>query len=102
MSGPDGKNVPLINITWEQFQTWQRWDEYPERSDNPPMTVDMTFWYQNKEYYLDSINHQYAILSNNWEIIASNANFLTLLNKPIEQWDNKSFHELIEEMAFVN
>ncbi len=99
MSGPDGKKN-MIKLTWEQFQSWQRWDEYPERKFNPPITVDMTFFYQNKIYYLDSVNHEYAILTEQWETLASDNNFLKLLNKPIKEWDEKSFHELLGEMYF--
>lgn len=103
MSGTDGsKNKNLVNITWSQFQAWQRWDEYPERNDNPPMTVDMTFWYQTKLYYLDCIDHEYAILTEDWKPLAKDSNFLRLLHKPIKQWHDKSFYELINQLLFKN
>lgn len=103
MSGADGsKNSSLVNVTWEQFQSWQRWDEFPERSENPPMTVDMTFWYRGEKYYLDCVNHEYAILTEKWRCIASDKNFLRLLNKPIERWNEKSFHEIVAALRFVN
>ena len=66
------------------------------------MTVDMTFWYKDNKYYLDSENHVYAILTESWETIIKDANFLELLNKPIKEWGGKSFHELIENMIFKN
>ena len=103
MSGADGyKNKNLIKINWEQFQTWQRWDEFPERSDNPPMTVDMTFLYMGKIYYLDGINQEYAILTDAWEVVVSDSNFLRVLCKPVEIWEGKSFKELIAEFLFEN
>ena len=47
--GPDGK---IVNrMTWKQFVEYQRWDEFPEQTDNPPMTVDFAFWYKDKKYY---------------------------------------------------
>ena len=27
----DGKEKLMIKLTWDEFQDWQRWDEYPER-----------------------------------------------------------------------
>ena len=26
----------MDKMTWQEFQVWQRWDEFPERSDDPP------------------------------------------------------------------
>ena len=101
MSGTDGsKNKNLVNITWKQFQAWQRWDEYPERNYNPPMTIDMTFWYKTKLYYLGYIDHEYAILTEDWKPLAKDSNFLRLLHKPIKQWHDKSFYELINQLLF--
>ncbi len=101
MSGTDGRKE-IIKLTWEQFQTWQRWDEFPERIDDPPMTVDMTFWYKDKMYYLDIVNHEYVVLTEQWKTVEKDGNFLTLLNKPIKEWEGKSFHELIGEISFHN
>lgn len=42
----------MDKMTWQEFQVWQRWDEFPERSDNPPLTVDPCFFYEGKEYYI--------------------------------------------------
>ena len=49
MYGPDGKNV--IKITWDEFKRYQRWDEFPEYENNPPMTDDFMFWYNGKKYF---------------------------------------------------
>lgn len=76
--------------------------KYPERNDNPPMTVDMTFWYKTKLYYLDCIDHEYAILTEDWKPLAKDSNFLRLLHKPIKQWHDKSFYELINQLLFEN
>ena len=85
MCGADGyRDKNLINISWPQFQTWQRWDEFPERLDDPPMTVDMTFWYRGKRYYLDCVDRKYVILSEDGAPAASDANFLRLLKNPLE------------------
>ena len=29
----------MDKMTWQEFQQWQRWDEFPESADNPPLTV---------------------------------------------------------------
>ena len=101
MSGTDGREKDnIVSITWEQFKQWQRWDEFPERRDDPPMTVDMKFWFDGKEYYLDCVGYKYVILSEKSDIIASNNNFLSLLTKPIDAWDKKTFQELIGKMLF--
>lgn len=31
----------MDKMTWQEFQQWQRWDEFPECADNPPLTVDV-------------------------------------------------------------
>ncbi len=101
MFGAGGREKDnIVSITWEQFKKWQRWDEFPERKSDPPMTVDMSFWLGGKEYYLDSVDHKYAILSEKSEIIASDNNLLSLLSKPIDAWGRKTFRELIGEMLF--
>ena len=66
------------------------------------MTVDMTFWYKTKLYYLDCIDHEYAILTEDWKPLAKDSNFLRLLHKPIKQWRDKSFYELIDKILFKN
>ena len=75
--GKDGK--PLVKVNWEEFQRWQSWDEYPEIIDNPPMTLDMTFYYNDKVFYLDAIRDGYAIFSSEWKEIIFDKNFLKLL-----------------------
>lgn len=66
------------------------------------MTVDMTFWYEGEKYYLDSVEHAYGILTEKWETVAMDSNFLFLLNKPIERWNGKSFRNLIDRITFEN
>lgn len=44
--GPDGKDVE--KMTWDEFIRYQRWDEFPELSDDPPMTDDFAFWLHGK------------------------------------------------------
>lgn len=101
MFGTDGREKDnIVSITWEHFKQWQRWDEFPERKDDPPMTVDMTFWLEGKKYYLDSVGCKYVILSEKSDVIASDNNLLLLLTKPIDAWDKKTFQELIGEMLF--
>lgn len=46
LHGPDGKIV--IRMTWKYFEEYQRWDEFPEYADSPPMTTDFAFWYINR------------------------------------------------------
>lgn len=103
MSGVDGfKEKNKVKVTWEQFQVWQRWDEFPERQDNPPMTVEMTFVYVDEVFYLNTINKKYVILTDDWKPVAEDDNFLKLLNTPINEWSGKSFCELIEQFYFIN
>ena len=96
--GKDGK--PLVKVNWEEFQRCQSWDEYPEIIDNPPMTLDMTFYYNDKVFYLDAIRDGYAIFSSEWKEIIFDKNFLKLLTKPLFGGD--SFKDLIEQFLFVN
>lgn len=96
--GKDGK--PLVKINWEEFQKWQSWEEYPEMSDNPPMTVDMTFYYKGNEFFLDAIRDGYAIFTSDWQELSFEKNLLKLLTKPL--FENKSFKDLIEQFLFVN
>lgn len=96
--GKNGK--PLVKVNWEEFQIWQGWNEYPELINNPPMTLDMTFYYNDKEYYLDAVRDGYAILSSDWKELSFDENFLKLLTKPLFNGD--SFKDLIEQFWFVN
>ena len=85
-------------MNWKEFETWQRWDEFPERIDNPPMTVDFSFEYGGKKYFVAGINQEYQILDSNWNTIVSNTNFKELLLAPI--WEGKSFKDVIEYIKF--
>ena len=58
--GTNGQTA-TVKITWEEFQIWQRWDEFPERKYDPPLTLDMAFWYKGKMYFLDRVNYEYVI-----------------------------------------
>lgn len=99
MHGPNGKHV--TKITWDEFVKWQRWAEWPERSDNPPLTVETTFWYKEKEYMVTSLRGEYVIVTQpDFTEIICNKNFLTLLNMPFD--NQKSFKELIGEFQFEN
>lgn len=97
MYGPDGKNV--IKMTWEQFKTWQRWDEFPEKIDNPPMTVDFAFWYSGNKYYCTGEDYGNVIVDKDWNRLAYDINFLHLLEKQI--FGGKSFHDCIDEILIV-
>lgn len=96
--GKDGK--PLVKVNWEEFQKWQGWEEYPELSDNPPMTVDTTFYYNDDEFFLDAIRDGYAIFTSDWKELIFDKNLLKLLTKPL--FTEKSFKDLIECFFFVN
>ena len=100
-SGTNGQ-IPTVKITWEQFQEWQRWDEYPERKYDPPLIVDMIFCYKGKTYYLDIENYKYGIFNDKGDAIATDTNFRNLLTKPIKEWNGNSFRQLIEKMTFQN
>jgi hypothetical protein len=73
MHGPNGKHI-TNNMTWKEYVEWQRWDEWPEKSDNPPLTVETSFWYNGQEYMVTSINGVYAIVKQpDFEIVISNS-----------------------------
>ena len=95
--GPDGKIVSKMN--WKKFEDYQRWDEFPERKDNPPMTVDFAFWYNNKKYFCTGEDYGNVIVDENWNRIAYNKNFLKLLETPV--FNGKSFRDCIEEVMFI-
>lgn len=46
----------MAKMTWQEFTEWQRWDEFLERADNPPMTVDVMFFYNDNTYFI--MRHQ--------------------------------------------
>lgn len=93
--GPNGNIVS--KLTWEEYGQWQRWDEYPERKEDPPLTVETSFWYKNKEYMVTSLRHEYVIIIQpSFEEVISNKNFITLLNMPFI--DGKSFKELLTDL----
>ena len=86
-------------MTWVEFKQWQRWDEFPENRNNPPMTVDFSFCYNNILYYVERQDNLYHIFDENWNIVQSNVNFLQLLESTI--WDGKSFKDIIENATFI-
>ncbi|MBP5491438.1 MAG: hypothetical protein J6Y08_01200 [Clostridiales bacterium] len=97
MCGQNGNH--LVNLTIEEFARWQRWDEWPERADNPPLTVETSFWYRGKEYMVTSLYGRYVIVSQpDFEEVISNENFKDLLDMVFS--DGKSFSELIGEFLF--
>ena len=96
LPGADGKSVS--KMTWERFKEYQRWDEFPEKADHPPMTVDFTFWYNNKKYYCTGEDYGFVIVDEAWNRIAYSKNFLKLLEIPV--FDGESFRERIEELLF--
>ena len=87
-------------MTWQEFAEWQRWDEFPERVDDPPMTVDVMFFYNDKTYFIDESYGQYHIRDKNWNPIISNENLLTLLNSPNALFNVMSFREAIHDIDF--
>lgn len=98
MYGPNGNHV-INNMTWEEYAKWQRWDEWPEKNENPPLTVETTFWYNNQEYMVTSLKGQYVIVMQpDFEIVISNNNFVKLLN--MDFIEGKSFKELLPELLF--
>ena len=96
LHGADGKNINKMN--WQQFCEFQRWNEFQERADNPPMTVDFSFWIDDKLYYCTGEDHGYIITDKDWKRIGYNENFLTLLETPL--WSGKSFHDCINDILF--
>lgn len=87
-------------MTWKEFTEWQRWDEFPERADNPPMTVDVMFFYKDNTYFIDESYGQYHIRNKEWTPISSHKNLLALLTSPIRQFNNMSFRDVISEIDF--
>ena len=97
MLGPDGKNV--TKMTMEEYADWQGWNDWPDRADNPPLTVETVFWYKGKEYMVTSLHDEYVIVSQpQFAEVISNKNFKDLLEMPFD--GEKSFSELIDEFLF--
>ncbi len=97
MYGPNGKLIS--KITWEEYTKWQRWDEFPERVDNPPLTVETYFLFNNQEYLVTSLDGQYVIVTMpDFKKLITNNNFLELLTTTFK--DGKSFKELINDFLF--
>lgn len=89
-----------IKVTWQEFQAWQRWDEFPERADDPPLTVDMMFFYEGNAYFINGYNYDYALLDEDWIPKYTHKNFLKLLTTPIDLFHGKSFKDVIGELDF--
>jgi len=83
-------------MSWNQFQQWQRWDEFPERTENPPMTVDFAFRYRGKRYFCTGEEFGFIIVDADWNRLAYNKNFGELLETPI--FLGKSFHQCLGEI----
>lgn len=97
MLGQDGNQKS--KMTWNEYMTWQSWDEWPERKDNPPLTVETVFWYKDSEYMVTSLQHEYVIVKQpEFLIIIANTNLINLLTMPFI--DGKSFKELMPEFLF--
>ncbi|MCF0150979.1 MAG: hypothetical protein HUJ80_06185 [Firmicutes bacterium] len=86
-------------MTWEEFTIYQRWDEFPERATDPPMTVDFAFWYGEKLYYCTGEDFGNILVDADWNRIAYNVNFLLLLEMPV--FDGRSFRECINDILFA-
>ncbi len=97
MLGPDGYHV--TKMTMEEYAKWQGWDEWSDRKDDPPLTVETSFWYEEKEYMVTKLNGKYSIvIQPSFEVVISRDNFLELLNAPFIE--EKSFKELMGEFWF--
>ena len=97
MLGPNGNHVS--KLTMDEYIKWQSWNEWPEREDDPPLTVETPFWYENQEYMVTKIKNEYVIVMQpDFTIVVSNNNFKELLEMPF--LNGKSFHELIESFLF--
>ncbi|MBO4477490.1 MAG: hypothetical protein J5757_04060 [Lachnospiraceae bacterium] len=90
----------MSNMSWKEFQNWQRWDEFQECSDNPPLTVDVSFVYENNVYYIVYDYGEYHIYDSKWNAINSHKNIKTLLSNPIALFHGKSFAETCNELDF--
>ena len=95
MLGPDGKTV--TKMSWEEFTLFQRWDEFPERTDNPPLTVETIFWYNGTKYMITKLEQRYVIVeSESFDEIRSSDNFIELLTNDFIS--GKSFKELLPDI----
>ena len=95
MYGPDGKSV--IKMTWESFEKYQRWNEFPELEENPPMTDDFMFWYKGEKYFCAGEDYGHIITDADWNRLAYNKNFLELLLTPIMQ---HTYHKILKMQLY--
>lgn len=95
MLGPDGRTV--TKMSWEEFTSFQRWDEFPEKTGNPPLTVETIFWYNGTKYMITKLDQRYVIVeSDSFDEIKSSINFIDLLTS--EFISGKSFKELLPDI----
>lgn len=95
MFGPDGKTI--TKMSWEDFTLSQRWDEFPERADNPPLTVETIFWYKGIKYMITKLNQRFVIVeSDSFNEIKSSINYIDLLTSDFIS--GKSFKELLPDI----
>lgn len=101
-----------VKMTWDDFVEFERWDEFPERADDPPYTAEIEFKYNGRMYFLDCMTDQethtrhliwYDVVkdgdSENIVEFARFDNFLKAVNAPL--FDGKSFRERIGEFMFA-
>ena len=98
-----------IKMTWHQFCEWERWDEFPERQNNPPYTVEPAFRYKDRCYFIDhyTLDKEAGIedfvlvdtTDDGYVEIAHFDNFLKVVAYPY--FDGKSFMARIEEFEFA-
>lgn len=90
----------MSKMSWTEFQKWQRWDEFPEFTDNPPLTVDVSFVFEDEVYYIVYDYGEYHIYDSKWNAIYSHQNIKTLLAIPLSLFHGKSFAETCNELVF--
>lgn len=99
-----------MKMTWNEFQRWQSWEEFPERKNDPPFTADVEFSYAGKKYQIDHISsvnakkqlqegyYLWNVEGVNFIKIGYGKKFIDIIHMPT--LDGKSFFERIEELDF--
>lgn len=86
-------------FTWESFILSESWNEFPERKDDPPLTMDFLFWYHGIRYIITAAygDSGYMIAEElSGKFIIQNKNFRKLV-EDVPLFEGKTFKELLPD-----
>lgn len=87
-------------FTWESFMLSESQNEFPERKDDLPLTMDFLFWYHGIRYIITAAygDGGYMIAEElSGKVIIQNKNFRKLV-EDVPLFEGKTFKELLPDL----